>query len=328
MKKFSLLILLIFCLPQWLGSASAKWGFYSHRKINHYAVFTLPPAMFGFFKQNIDYLTEHAIDPDKRRYATKGEAPRHYIDIDHYSKPGEDPFAGMPRNWNDAVEKFTEDTLQAYGILPWHINVMVMRLSRAFQESNVPRILQLASDLGHYIGDGHVPLHTTKNYNGYMTNQVGIHGFWETRLPELFDHQYNYFVERAKYVDYVQDYAWEFVEQSHYAVDSVLRFERELHAEFPEDRKYTFENRGVTLMQVYSEEYSRAYEQRLNGMVERRLRASIHAIGSLWYTAWVNAGQPDLLNAPILTDEEMEQEKIELEKKFKAGEAKGREHDN
>ena len=29
-------------------------------------------------------------------------------------------------------------------------------------------------------------------------------------------------------------------------------------------------------------------------MVERRMRQSIFAIASFWYTAWVNAGQPDL----------------------------------
>ena len=31
-------------------------------------------------------VTKHAIDPDKRRYAVDGEAPKHYIDIDHFSK--------------------------------------------------------------------------------------------------------------------------------------------------------------------------------------------------------------------------------------------------
>jgi hypothetical protein len=42
--------------------------------------------------------------------------------------------------------------------------------------------------LGHYIGDAHVPLHTTSNYNGQKTNQHGIHGLWESRIPEqLFD---------------------------------------------------------------------------------------------------------------------------------------------
>jgi hypothetical protein len=328
MKKIVLIFLIVICLPLWQGTLTAKWGFYSHRKINHYAVFTLPPSLFGFYKQNIDYLTEHAVDPDKRRYSTKGEAPRHYIDIDHYSKSTTNPFEEMPRKWEDAVAKYTEDTLQAYGILPWHINLMVIRLSRAFQDQNIPRVLQLSADLGHYIGDAHVPLHTTENYNGALTDQRGIHGFWETRLPELFDYEYSYFVERAKYIEDVQTFAWEVVEQSHFAVDSVLRFERELNATFPTDRKYSYENRGVTVMQVYSEEYAKAYEQMLDGMVERRLRQSVNAIGSLWYTAWVNAGQPDLLQSTYLVDEELQLELIEVEKKFKAGEVKGRVHEN
>ena len=29
-------------------------------------------------------------------------------------------------------------------------------------------------------------------------------------------------------------------------------------------------------------------------MVERRMRDAVFAVGSFWYTAWVNAGQPDL----------------------------------
>ena len=40
--------------------------------------------MFGFYKEHIEYITEHAVDPDKRRYAVEGEAPCHYIDLDHY----------------------------------------------------------------------------------------------------------------------------------------------------------------------------------------------------------------------------------------------------
>src|SRR5690606_11742694 len=61
-------------------------------------VFTLPPEMIKFYKKNIEYITEHAVDPDKRRYAVEGEAPRHYIDIDHYAEDGQDPFEVMPKN--------------------------------------------------------------------------------------------------------------------------------------------------------------------------------------------------------------------------------------
>ena len=66
------------------------WGFFGHKKINRMAVFTLPPEMIKFYKKNIEYITEHAVDPDKRRYAVEGEAQRHYIDIDHYVHDGED----------------------------------------------------------------------------------------------------------------------------------------------------------------------------------------------------------------------------------------------
>lgn len=306
-----------------------SWGFFAHKRINRLACFTLPPDMIGFYKRNLNYITEHAVDPDKRRYIAKDEAPRHYIDIDHFG-PRMECFKAMPRQWNEAVQKYTEDTLQAYGIVPWHIDVMVFRLTKAFQDGNLDRILRYSAEIGHYIADAHVPLHTTENYNGDMTNQHGIHGFWESRLPELFSDEYDFLVGRAEYVDNPLDFAWKVVEGSHAALDSVLLFEAELNAEWPSDRKYAMENRGSVLMKVYSQEYSEEYHNRLNGMVERRMRAAIHGVGSIWYTAWVNAGQPNLegLYDKKLSPEE-EEEMIELELKVKGSDGiKGREHEN
>lgn len=304
-----------------------SWGFYGHKKINRMAVFTLPPEMIKFYKKNIEYITEHAVDPDKRRYSTEGEAQRHYIDIDHYVQKGEDPFTIVPKKWNDAVDKFTEDTLQAYGIVPWHVNVMVMRLTKAFEDKDVDRILRLSADLGHYIGDSHVPLHTTENYNGQMTNQKGIHGFWESRIPELKAKDYDYFVGRAVYIDDILDDVWNNVKESFAAKDSVLEFEQQLNDQFPSDQKYTFENRGNVLMKTYSEEYSTAYDKLLNGMVERRLTQSIVKVGSYWYTAWVNAGQPNLdellEKKPSI---KLEEEDNELDKLYQNNKIKGREH--
>ena len=256
------------------------------------AVYTLPPEMIGFYKRHIEFITEHAVDPDKRRYAVKGEAPHHFIDIDHFSK--EDPFGVMPRKWKDAVAKFSEDTLLEYGVVPWWIDKVMFRLTKAFQDGNVDRILRYSADLGHYVGDAHVPLHTTENYNGGMTNQKGIHGFWESRLPELYSESYDFMVGRAEYVPNILDRTWEVVEASHTALDSVLTFEAQLNKEWPSDQKYSMENRGQVLLKVYSQEYSKEYHNRLDGQVERRMRSAIHTIGSFWYTAWVNAGQPDL----------------------------------
>jgi hypothetical protein len=279
---------IVFVLPK---KEARSWGFYGHRRINRMAVFTLPPEMFGFYKKHIEYITEHAVDPDKRRYGVAEEAPRHYIDIDHY---GPDCFDSVPRPWRKAVAKYSEDTLQAYGIVPWWIDVMTFRLTEAFREGNVDKILRYSAELGHYVADAHVPLHTTENYNGQLTGQHGIHGFWESRVPELYGDKYDYFVGRATYIESPINRAWDVVFASHSAVDSVLHLESQLNATTAPDRKYAFENRGNTTIKTYSEEYTRAYSTMLNGMVERRMRASIVTVGSLWYTAWVNAGQPDL----------------------------------
>lgn len=290
---------------------SFSWGFFAHQQINRLAVFTLPPEMIGFYKKNLTYITETAVNPDRRRYAVADEAPRHYLDIDHY---GDSALYKLPRYWNEAVALLGEDTLMAYGVVPWHIQRMYLQLKNAFLVKDPERILRTSSELGHYIADAHVPLHTTENYNGQLTNQVGIHGFWESRLPELYFDRYDFFVGKASYISNTQLAAWKAIESSHMALDSVLRFEKQLGLKWGE-KKYSFEPRGNQTIRVYSKEYSRAYHTMLSGMVERRMRASIKCIGDFWYTAWVDAGQPDLksLINYTPTEEELEQSRKEVE---------------
>ncbi|WP_084371290.1 zinc dependent phospholipase C family protein [Reichenbachiella faecimaris] len=307
-----------------LGLSSYRWGFYAHRRINRLAVFTIPPELMGFYKKHIVYLTENAINPDQRRYAVDNEAPRHYIDLDVY---GDSALQVVPHNWFDAVEKYTEDTLQAYGIVPWHITLMKFLLTKAFEEKDLDKILRYSADIGHYIGDSNVPLHTTENYNGQMTGQYGIHGFWESRLPELYADDYDFFVGKAEYVDNVQERAWEAVTAAHLAMDSVLSFEKELSKRFPESKKYSYEERGNSTIKVYSKKYSHAYDQMLDGMVERRMRASIKMVGDIWYTCWVDAGQPDVEVLKSLEIEEKTKKQMEEEKKkWEQRTVKSREH--
>jgi hypothetical protein len=293
-----------------LLASSSIWGFFGHQRINRLAVFSLPPEMISFYKKNIEYITEASVNPDRRRYSLPDEAPRHYLDLDHY---GDSALYKIPRFWDDAVSCYSEDTLKAYGILPWHINRVYYQLKDAFMIKDPQRILRLSAELGHYVADAHVPLHTTENYNGQLTGQDGIHGLWESRLPELFSNDYSFFVGRAEYIQNVQLEAWRAVEQSHHCLDSVLGFEKQLSEKFAE-RKYGFETKGKQTMKVYSRQFSGEYHRLLNGMVERRMRAAIRMISSLWYTAWVNAGQPDI-NALIdyhPTEQELKQRRDEL----------------
>ncbi|HEX5172076.1 MAG TPA: zinc dependent phospholipase C family protein [Cyclobacteriaceae bacterium] len=293
-------------------SCTSFWGFYAHQKINYLAVFTLPPEMISFYKKNIQYVAETAVNPDRRRFVVKEEAPRHYIDLDHF---GDSALICMPRSWQEAVNQYSEDTLYAYGILPWHINRVYFQLKQAFQIGDADRILKLSSEIGHYIADANVPLHTTENYNGQLTGQQGIHAFWESRLPELFSSDYNFFVGRASYIDNPQTEIWKAIECSHLAVDSVLTIERSL-ANAMEERKFSFETKGKQTQRVYSREYSSAYHRQLAGMVERQMRSSIRMLGDFWFSAWVDAGQPDL--GKILdykpTAEQLKNRREELQK--------------
>jgi hypothetical protein len=302
------------------------WGFYAHKKINYYAVFLLPPQMLLFYKPHIDFISEHATDPDKRRYSIKEEGARHYIDIDHY---GVYPFADLPHKWKDAVEKFGEDSLRAYGIVPWHIQVMLGRLTKAFREKDFSSILKNSAEIGHYIADVHVPLHTSENYDGQLTGQSGIHAFWESRVPELLDKNFDFFIGKAEYIKDPSAFVWERVLESAKATDSVLNFEKKLSATFPAGKKYAFEKRNNVVIKQYSSAYTIAYDKMLNGMIERRMRQSIFAVASLWFTAWVNAGQPDLSSLTNQTFSEKDLKEFEkLNEDWKNDkEEEGRKHE-
>lgn len=343
------------------------WGFFGHRLINEMAIYTLPPPLIAFYKENLDYIRMHAVDPDKRRYAVAGEAEKHFLDLDHW---GSLPFASLPRNhreayWKHAVFLLTDekndtltgvydfpekkfyldrtdtllidreclnlqffsagrdgfpkkstpipcidsilwqhqlqvlyllDTFSIHGILPYNLEHCYRDLIRAFRNGDRQRILRLSADLGHYIGDAHVPLHTTENYNGQLTGQEGIHAFWESRLPELFaGRDFNFFTGKAETIPvYSSGYFWQIVFDSHTMVDSVLSFEAALSNNWPKDLQYCLEKRGNSSILVPCQDYAKAYYQALDGQVGRRMRAAIKSIGDTWLSAWVEAGKPDL----------------------------------
>ncbi len=269
----------------------SSWGFFAHYRINRLAVFTLPRAMSGFYKKNIEFITAHAVSADKRRYVDSAEATRHYLNADYY---GRQPFKAIPKNWIDAALKYSADTVIKYGTVPWTIQYNYFKLIKAFRDHDTTGILKTSANLGHYIADAHVPLHLTQNYNGQLTNQTGLHALWESRLPELFSDHYNYHIGKARYISNPLTEAFKICRTSFSEVDSVLRFERLLNRSFPQNKKYVFVLHGKKHVKDYSAAYAKAYQRMLNRMVERRMRSAILSVGSFWYSAWIDAGQPDL----------------------------------
>lgn len=301
----------------------SSWGFYAHKRINQLAIFTLPGPMFGFYKKSSVYIVEHAVDPDKRRYIDSLEAPRHYIDVEEYA----DDIDSIPQNYQDALKKYGQKKLNESGIVPWQIQRSYYQLISAFKLHDSLKILKYSAELGHYIGDAHVPLHTTKNHNGQYTNQHGIHAFWESRIPELFAKDYDFLIGKANYIEQPLKVAWSIVKQSHLLLDSVLKIEANLNKVFPSDQKYSFSNRGKVVIKQYAAAYALAYQEQMNGMVEKRMRAAILTIGSFWYSAWIDAGQPQLKNLVKLPLDSTERKWADqTERKYQEGKIIGREN--
>ena len=276
-----------------------KWGFFGHKKITEMAIYTLPPALIGFYKNHLNEVVERSVLPDKRRYVIVEEGPRHYIDLDLYEKPD-----SLPKYWNQAVELYGEDSLMARGVVPWHTQFTYRRLITAMSERNISRVVSLSADLAHYIGDAHVPLHTTSNYNGQFTEQKGIHAFWESRLPELFFEDYDFFVGQAEYLNDTQGAIWQAVFHANSLVDSLFLLDIELTKQIGEDKKYAFEQRGKSTVKVASQQFSKQYHEAFP-MIEEQMKASVKMIGNFWYTAWIEAGQPDLTGKEDIAEQDM-----------------------
>ncbi len=267
-----------------------SWGFYCHKLINQKSVYALPPGMIEFYKMNEAYLTKHAVDPDLRKHSIEKEGAQHYIDIDHY---GLHPFDSVPKFWKDAVSKYTEDTLRKYGVLPWTIHDYYYRLVKAFKELDTAKILKLSADLGHYAADACVPLHVTENYDGQLTDQRGIHKLWETYIPDRFVKSYKLDFIVAHYYSNSTDTTWKMLKHSFSLMPKVLSEDRLLRAKFEQDKTYTIY--AGKKKKGFSTQYIDAYNSKIDGMVEQQLKQSISFVSSLWYSAWVDAGQPVLV---------------------------------
>ncbi len=292
MKRLIGLVLILVLIPFYLIPRMAySWGFYAHRNINREAVLALPEPLGDFYKKNIDYITLHATDPDKRRYVDSTEAPHHFIDLDHY---GSKSFDKIPHYWSAAVDMYSADTLQKYGTLPWATLEWENKLMLAFKKKDVTEILRASSYLGHYVADAHVPLHTIANYNGQKTEQQGIHALWETAIPQTYGNDYNYNNCKAVYIKNPEEEIWNILRQSYALAPATLKAEKAARSAFMGKDIY-LDSQHKKFLPGYIETFNKD----LNGMVEKQMRASISDVASFWYTAWVNAGQPDITKIKV-----------------------------
>jgi hypothetical protein len=275
------------------------WGAWGHKHINHAAVFALPDAMQKFYYNHIDFITESSVVPDLRRgiLNDKTEGPKHFIDIEDF---GNIPITSFPKTTGEAYTKYDSTFLNKTGYLPWHIQNLMEKLTQAFKKRNKSEILFISAEVGHYVGDAHMPLHTASNFNGQLTNQKGVHALWESQIPEMFGNSYNFKTEFARYISNIPTETWNIIMHTHSLEDSLLSAEKQTRAQSDKDQMYKKDASGNIVLSysqpVFSNEYARQFNNAMNGMVEMQLRLSIQDVANYWYTAWVDAGSPELLS--------------------------------
>ena len=325
MKKFCIRFLFISCLMIALSFFSS-WGTFGHEHINKAAVFALPDSMQLFFYNHIDFITQESTVPDLRKYTMleKTETPRHYIDLEKFG-----PVDSIPEKFSEANLKYAPEFLNEFGILPWHIQEMMDKLTKAFKNKRKTEILFLAADLAHYLGDAHMPLHTTINHDGQLTDQRGIHALWESRLPEVYGPEYNYHTSQATYIENIPKTTWQLIMHSYKLADTVLLADKALRKKLAKDKIFKLDSKGGIVknkfnQNVFTDEYAEQFHEQLNGMVESQLRAAIVCASSYWYTAWVNAGKPNLTDLDPAYLNEQNKERLQMElKKWKYGKLLG-----
>jgi hypothetical protein len=276
--RIAAVLLLTLASPR---SADA-WGFDAHKFIAEQMIALLPPELQPLFQHRKTYIVERSIDPDLwRTVGWDAEDPHHFLDMDYFGKY---PFDDLPREYDRAVQKYGKSVIHEQGLLPWRTQEIYGRVRRGFEGlSRQPPatyaqddIVLFSAILAHYVGDGHVPLHSVVNYDGQRTGQNGVHNRWESELFERYRAKLTIAPMPPKPVTDPRAFMFEVLLASNRLSDGVLEAD----------------SKAVAGREFYDDGYFEVFAKDQLSVVERRLNDAITAVASLIIGAWEEAGKP------------------------------------
>jgi len=282
-KSNLMLASIIICSTLFLG-----WGNVGHRIINSKTILSVNASM-PFWLNWSDSLAAHGSDADYRKSSDPNEAPKHYIDIDNYLEFVSN--GNITQSFDSLVMQHGITFVMDQGILPWAILATFDSLQTAFQNNQFNKAMLVAADLGHYVGDMHMPLHITRNYNGQYTGQTGVHSRFESNMINTYNGQIVYTGDSLIYINDISDFVFNTLYNNYIYVDSVLKADSVAKA-----------FAGNTTSSAY---YSKMWELSKEFTI-RLFKEASHKLTCLIYTAWINAGSPvsveeeNTLKSPIV----------------------------
>ena len=267
------LVLLVLCLAPPVPALA--WGPVAHDVVTTWAIQTLPPEIRSFFENNRQFLIQHANDPDALMKTDRYERMRHYIYLDKY---GLFPYPTLPHDYLKAKEKFMTSRISRDGMLPWQVGEYSLRLTKAMKAGDWEEVRLDAAALAHYLADAHDPLHTTQNFDGQFTLQTGLSLRFDIHLFERYSKLFIMHPESADKIDDPTEYAFQRCLESNVWVDLILWSDLRAREGLPD----------------YNDEYFDRFYNRVGPTVVHEINEAAHDAGSYWYTAWLNAGRPQL----------------------------------
>lgn len=279
MKSKQIVLILVLILSAFNYHSIFGWGKEAHSLVNTKAVDFLPEEMKAF-KVWKNYIGEHASDPDIRRDSggDSTERPKHFIDIDFYP---EFLNGNMIEDKAQLVSVYGEETVVKMGLLPWATLETCNNLKKSFAEKNRDKVLIFASDLGHYVADAHQPFHTILNYNGQLTDQKGIHGRYESEMVNKYIDQLKNSINKqaVQYVSEPLNFIFNYLTESNLLSPVILSAD-----------KIAYEQTASH----GSSDYYRLMWFRTKYVTVDQISKAAGALASLIYSAWVDAGKPNL----------------------------------
>ncbi len=269
-------VLLIPALLLLAASPLAAWGRVGHILVSQVALKDLPPGVAVWFQGQEATFQEHSSDPDHWKNDRK-EGPRHFIDSELYGGP-----EAVPYEVQGALTQVGAAAFAKGGQVPWIIQDRLRDLIDAFKKGDRAQVVFLATVLGHYIADLHVPLHTSNNHDGQNSGQKGVHSRWETGLVERYASLESLEIQQAKLEPDLFHAPWRWMQAAHALVPKLLEDDRTA------DRTSPVGARG----KVRGEAYWMIFEAQQGGVVKQQLALAGRHLAQMILYAWALAGKP------------------------------------
>jgi len=289
-------------VPMMLVQQSFAWGDVGHSLINRLACAALPADVPEFLrsKEAQEAMEYYGPEPDRWRGRLEPElsavnAPDHFLDME-WSDMIDGP---LPRQRYDYIralavaQKAHPDAPLAadkVGFQPWATDEYYERIKAAMREYRgltaahkntrpvEAEIVFLCGIMGHFVGDGSQPLHTTKLYNGWIGDNPNGYTT-EHKIHALFESEFV-----AANVKPEKDVAPLIAKQPVVLADVFEDYVKYLkHSNSLVEETYKLEMAGG---------FAGAGTPEGKAFVDERLAAGATELRDIIYTAWVRSADP------------------------------------